>query len=110
MKSSIPTAVTTGSLYPLPTLQSIQKLRELGIQDIELTLQSNEFLLTFERKFSMPILPELQALVQNGELYVRSVHAPSIRPERSYYLWARLQFLIHSIEVCHLLGGRLVVI
>ena len=110
MRSSIPTAVTTGSLYPLPTLQSIQHLNELGIQDIELTLQSNEFLLTFERKLSMPILPELLALVAANELQIRSVHAPLMAAERCYNLWARLQFLIHSLEVCHLLGGRLVVI
>jgi len=110
MKPSIPTAVTTGSLYPLPTLQSIQKLRELGLQDIELTLQSNEFTLMFERKLSMPILPELLALVQAGELRVGSVHAPLMDAERCYNLWARLQFLIHSIETCCLLAGRLVVI
>jgi sugar phosphate isomerase/epimerase len=110
MKSSIPIAATTGSLYPAPTLQSIQQLNDLGIQEIELTLQSNEFLLTFERKFSMPILPELLALVQENRLRVRSVHAPLVSAERCYNLWARLQFLIHSVEVCHLLGGRLVVI
>lgn len=110
MNSSIPTAVTTGSLYPLPTLQSIQQFKELNIQDIELTLQSNEFALTFERKFSMPILPELLTLVQEGELRMCSVHAPLVSAERCYNLWARLQFLIHSIEVCRLLGGRLVVI
>jgi sugar phosphate isomerase/epimerase len=110
MKSSVPIAITTGSLYPLPTLQSIQHLNDLGIQDIELTLQSNEFLLTFERKFSMPILPELLALVQDNRLRVRSVHAPLVNAERCYNLWARLQFLIHSVEVCRLLGGKLVVI
>jgi sugar phosphate isomerase/epimerase len=110
MKSTIPIAVTTGSLYPLPTLQSIQKFKELGIQDIELTLQSHEFMLTFDRKLSMPILPELLTLVQAGELHVRSVHAPLMDAERCYNLWARLQFLIQSIDVCRLLGGRLVVI
>jgi sugar phosphate isomerase/epimerase len=110
MKSSIPIAVSTGSLYPLPTLESIQRLEELGILDVELTLQPNEFSLTFERKLSMPILPELLALVQKGELCVRSVHAPTISGERCYNLWARLQYLIHSIEVCRLLGGQLVVI
>ncbi len=110
MKSSLPIAVTTGSLYPLPTLQSIQQLRELGINDIELTLQSNECHLTFHRKFSMPILTELSALVQSGELRVRSVHAPLISAERCYNLWSRLQFLLHSIEVCRLLGGRVAVI
>jgi sugar phosphate isomerase/epimerase len=110
MKSSVPIAVATGSLYPLPTLHSIQHLKELGIQDIELTLQSNEFFLTFERKRSMPILPELLALVQDDSLRVRSVHAPLMDAERCYNLWARLQFLMHSIEVCRLLGGRLVVV
>jgi sugar phosphate isomerase/epimerase len=110
MKSTIPIAVTTGSLYPLPTLQSIQHLNQLGLQDIELTLQANEFLLTFERKLSMPVLPELLALVRNSELRVRSVHAPLMVADRCYNLWARLQFLMHSIEVCRLLGGRLVVI
>ena len=110
MRSAIPTAVTTGSLYPLPTLKSIQHLKELGIQDIELTLQANEFLLTFERKLSMPILPELLAMVRECGLRVCSVHAPLMAAERCYNLWARLQFLIHSIEVCRLLGGRLVVI
>jgi sugar phosphate isomerase/epimerase len=110
MKSSIPIAVTTGSLYPLPTLQSIKHLKALGIQDIELTLQSNEFLLTFERRLSMPILPELLALVEAKELKVRSVHAPLMAAERCYNLWARLQFLVHSIEVCRQLGGQLVVI
>ena len=75
---SIPMPVTTGSLYPLSTLKSIRQLNEIGVHDIELTLQSNEFFLTFERKLSMPILPELLALVQGGKLCVRSVHAPSI--------------------------------
>lgn len=110
MKSSIPIAVSTGTFYPLSTLKSIQKFKELGIQDVELTLQQNEFSLTFERKFSMPILPELSGLVESGELCVRSVHAPQISAERCYNLRSRLQLLIHSIEVCRLLGGGLVVV
>ncbi len=110
MKPSIPIAVTTGTLYPLPTLNAIQQFKELGLQDIELTLQPFEVALTFERQWSMPILPELLALVQRGELCVRSVHAPFISAERCYNLWSRLQFLIHSIEVCRQLGGRLVVV
>jgi sugar phosphate isomerase/epimerase len=110
MTPSIPIAVTTGSLYPLPTFESIRQLKQLGIQDIELTLQSNEFRLTFERKLSMPILPELLALVEQNKLNVRSVHAPLMDAERCYNMWARQQFLLHSIETCRLLGGRLVVI
>ena len=110
MRPPIPVAVSTGSLYPLPTLESIQRLKELGIQDIELTLQPNEFFVTFERTLSMTILPELLALVQNGGLCVRSVHAPMMRAERCYNLWSRLQYLAHSIEVCGLLGGQVVVI
>ncbi len=106
----LPIAVSTGSLYPLPTIESIQQLKGLGIQDIELTLQSHEFFLTFERTLSMTILPELSALVQGGELRVRSVHAPLMRAERCYNLWSRLQYLVHSLEVCHLLGGQIVVI
>jgi sugar phosphate isomerase/epimerase len=105
-----PIAVSTGSLHPLPTLESIHQLKELGIQDIELALQQNEFALTFERKLSMPILPELSVLVQRGELRVRSVHAPLMRAERCYNLWSRLQYLVHSMEVCHQLGGQVVVI
>ncbi len=110
MKSSIPIAVTTGTFYPLPTLKTIQQFKELGIQDIELTLQPFEVALTFERQWSMPILPELLALVQHGELCVHSIHAPSISADRCYNLWSRLQFLLHSIEVCRQLGGRLVVV
>src|SRR5512140_2759295 len=109
MKPSIPIAVSTGSLFPLPPLQSLQQFKELGIRDIELTLQQSEFVLTFERKFSMPILPELSARVERGEIRVRSVHAASPNAERCYNLWARLQFLLHSMEVCRLLGGKLVV-
>jgi hypothetical protein len=81
MRPPIPVAVSTGSLDPLPTLESIQRLKELGIQDIELTLQPNEFIMTFERTLSMTILPELLALVQNGGLCVRSVHSPMMRVE-----------------------------
>jgi len=110
MKPPIVTAVTTGSLYPLPTLRSIQRLHELGIQDIELTLQTNEFQLTFERNISIPILPELLSLIKDSKLRIYSVHAPMILAERCYNLWARLQLLIHSIEVCHKLGGGIVVI
>lgn len=110
MKSSIPIAVSTGTFFPISTPQSIQKLKDLGIQDVELTLQQSEFSLTFERELSMPILPELSALVERGELCVRSVHAPFIHAERCYNLRARRELLIHSIEVCHQLGGRLVVI
>ena len=110
MNRSIPIAVSTGSLFPLPTLESIQRLQELGIQDIELTLQSNEFFVTFERTLSMTILSELLALVQSGGLRVRSVHAPMMGAERCYNLWSRLQYLAHSIEVCGRLGGQVVVI
>ncbi len=110
MRPSIPIAVTTGTLFPLSTLESIQQFKELGIRDIELTLQQSEVSLTFERKFSMPILPELSALVQGGELRVRSVHAPMISAEHCYNLRARRQLLIHSVEVCRLLGGRLLVV
>lgn len=110
MSSSLPIAVSTGTLFPLSTLESIHQFKELGIQNIELTLQQSEVSLTFERKFSMPILPELSALIKSSELCVQSVHAPIINAERCYNLWARLQFLIHSIEVCRVLGGKLVVI
>ena len=107
---SIPIVVSTGSFYPLPTLESIHQLNEAGIRTVELTLQQNEFSLTFERKLSMPILPELSARVRNGELCVHSVHAPPTSAERSYNLWARLQLLIHSIETCRLLGAQIVVV
>lgn len=110
MHRSIPIAVSTGSLYPLPTLESIRRLGELGIQDVELTLQSNEFFLTFERQLCMPILPELLRLVEDGKLCVRSVHAPAIPSAHSNHLWARKQYLLHSIEICKLLGGRILVI
>jgi sugar phosphate isomerase/epimerase len=109
MKLPFPIAVSTGTFFPLPTLQSIEQFKELGIQDVELTLQQSEFSLTFERKLSMPILPELSALVQSGELHIRSVHAPS-NHMHCYNLWARREFLIHSLEVCRCLGGKLVVI
>jgi sugar phosphate isomerase/epimerase len=111
MKTSIPIAVTTGTFYPVSTLESIRRLKELGIRDVELTLQQSEFSLTFERKLSTPILPGVSALVESGELHVRSVHAPHMSTERSgYSLQARLQLLIHSIEVCRVLGGGLVVV
>jgi sugar phosphate isomerase/epimerase len=110
MHKSIPIAVSTGSLYPLSTLESIQHLIELDIRDVELTLQSNEFFLTFERKFCMPILPQLLRLVQAGVLCVSSVHAPSICSAHLTSLWARTQYLIHSIEVCGLLGGKILVV
>ena len=109
MNSSIPIAVSTGTFFPLPTIQSIQQCKELGIQDVELTLQQFEFSLTFERELFMPILPELSALVQSGGLCVRSVHAPS-NHAHCYNLWARREFLIQSIAVCRQLGGQLVVI
>ena len=111
MKVPIPIAVSTGSLYPLPTLESIRRLNKLGIQDIELNLQSNEFFLTFERELSMAVLPQLLAMVERNEIRIRSIHAPSMHTERpGYNLWARLQLLIHSIDVCRLLGGDLVVV
>jgi sugar phosphate isomerase/epimerase len=110
MSSSLPIAVSTGTFFPQSTLESIQQFKQLGIQHIELTLQQREVALTFERKFSMPVLSELSTQVQSGKLCVRSVHAPMISADRCYNLWARRQFLIHSIEVCHALGGKLVVV
>lgn len=110
MIRSIPIAVSTGSLYPLPTLESIQHLNEIGVRDVELTLQANEFFVKFDREFSMPILHELLALVQSGRLCVRSVHAPMTRADRCYNLWARIKHLEHAVEVCHLLGGQVVVV
>jgi sugar phosphate isomerase/epimerase len=110
MKSSIPIAVSTGSLYPLPTLESIHRLKELGIQDIELTLQANEFFLTFERQLCMSILPELLRLVQDRVLCVHSVHAPSICSAHLTSLWARKQYLLESIEICKLLNASILVV
>jgi sugar phosphate isomerase/epimerase len=110
MKSSLPIAVSTGTLYPLSTLESVRQFKEIDIQDFELTLQQSEVSLTFERKFSMPILPELSELVQSGEVCVCSVHAPQVSAERCYNLWARTRFLIQSIEVCRLLEGKVVVV
>ena len=94
----------------MPTLESIQRLGQLGLRDVELTLQSNEFFLTFERKLSMPILPELQALVRCRKFRIRSVHAPLLRAESCYNLWSRLRYLTHSIEVSSLLGAQVVVL
>ena len=110
MKPSIPIAVSTGSLYPLSTLESIQQLQKLGVQDVELTLQTNEFSLTFERTLSMPVLSELLVLVQAGQLRVRSVHAPSLNSAHANNLWARKEYLLHSIETCRILGGGLLVV
>lgn len=110
MSRYIPIAVTTGSLYPLSTLDSIKRLKELGIQDVELTLQSNEFFVTFNRELSMPILPDLVQLVQSGKLCVRSVHAPMTRSYHCYNLWSRMKHLEYAIEVCQLLGGQVVVV
>ncbi len=109
MKPFVSIAVTTGTFFPLSTLETIRQFKELGIRDVELTLQQNEFGLTFERKLSMPILSELSALVQDGELCVRSVHAPP-NHMHCYNLWARREFLIHSIEVCRILEGKIVVV
>lgn len=106
----IPIAVSTGSLYPLPTLESISQLRELGLRDVELTLQTNEFLLNLERKLAMPILPELLDQVQAGGLHVRSVHAPAIGAQHSNIYWARREYLRHSIETCQKLGASLLVV
>ena len=106
----MPIPVSTGSLYPLSTLESIHRLKDLGVRDVELTLQTNEFFITFERRLSFAILDELLALVQRGEIRVSSVHAPIMQAERCYNLWSRLHYLAYSIEVCKLLGGQLVVI
>jgi sugar phosphate isomerase/epimerase len=105
-----PIAVSSGSLYPLPSLQSIQQLREINVRDVELTLQANEFFLTFERKLSMPILPELLRLVESGDLRVGSVHAPGVAASHAGSLWARREYLSRSLETCQQLGGSLVVI
>ncbi len=106
----IPIAVSTGSLYPLPTLESIRQLQQLGFQEVELTLQFNEFILNLERKLAMPILPGLLEQVQAGELRVRSVHAPAIGAQHSNSDWARREYLRHSIETCQTLGAGLLVV
>ena len=110
MTRSIPIAVSTGSLYPLPTLESIRTLQEIGIQNIELTLQSSEFHLSFERTLRMPILPELMKLVQEGKLHVGSVHGPIIFWGHANNLWARREYLLHSIAVCRQLGASILVL
>jgi len=76
-------AVSSGSLYPLSSLQSIQQLREINVHNVELTLQTNEFSLSFERKLSMPILPELLRLVECGDLCVRSEHLPGMAADHA---------------------------
>lgn len=106
----LPITVSTGSLYPLPTLESLRQLRQLGFHEVELTLQFNEFFLTLERKLSMPILPGLLEQVQAGQLRVRSIHAPAIGAQHSNSDWARREYLRHSIETCQTLGAGLLVV
>jgi sugar phosphate isomerase/epimerase len=110
MDRPIPIAVSTGSLYPLPTLDSIHHFQDLNIQDIELSLQPNEFHLTFQRELFMPILPELRELVESGELRVRSVHAPAIFHAHANNLWARKQNILYAIEICKQLGASVLVV
>ncbi len=110
IKSFVPIAVSTGSFYPAPTLASISQLRMLGIQNVELTLQSHEFFLALERKLSMPIYPDLLEQVQSGQLRIGSIHAPMMGAHHGYNMRARLEYLIHTIETCRSLGGNLVVI
>jgi sugar phosphate isomerase/epimerase len=106
----MPIAISTGSLYPLPTLDSIHHLQKLGIQDIELTLQPNEFQLTFQRELFMPILPDLRELVESNKLRVRSIHAPAIFHAHANNLWARKQNILYAIEICRQLDASILVV
>lgn len=110
MTRSVPIAVSTGSLHPCPTLESIRHLKELGIRAVELTLQPNEFHLTFQRTLHMPVLPELLKRVQEGELHIGSVHAPAIFHAHANHFWARRQYLLHAIDVCRQLGASMLVV
>ncbi len=91
-------------------MDSIRHLQQLGIRDVELTLQPNEFHLTFQRELYMPILPELRELVESEQLRVRSVHAPAIFHAHANHLWARKQNILYAIEICRQLGAGILVI
>ncbi len=106
----LPCAITTGSFWPVDTRQSISILREIGILDVELTLQANEFRLGFDRSLQMPLYPELHQMVQKGALYIHSVHAPHMDAEHGHSLRAREDYLRHTVETAHSLGAQVIVV
>jgi len=85
MMPRVPLAVTTGTLWPAATLESIRLLRENGVSDIELTLQSHEFCFNFKRELQIPIFEHLIEMTGSGVLKVRSLHGVR-RPERDCWI------------------------
>jgi len=101
--------VATGSLWPASTEKSIQILRGLALRDVELTLQTHDFYLTFGRELEMPFYSDLTAMIEAQELRVRSVHAPCMGTHHGYSLRARGEYLAHSLRTCHRLGSSVLV-
>lgn len=106
----IPLAVNTGSFWPATTKESIRSLRGITLSDVELTLQAQEFYLTFNRGLYMPLLESLMEMVKSDDLRVHSVHAPNMNAEHGHSFRAREEYLIHTLRICRLLGGKIIVV
>lgn len=105
-----PLAVTTGSFHPLPTVESLRLLQSLGLTEVELTLQADEFYIDLARSVQYAPLPFLVEQSQAGALRVHSLHATLLGRDQGYSLAARLEYLARTVDLAVLLGaGQLVV-
>ncbi|MCP4539429.1 MAG: sugar phosphate isomerase/epimerase [Chloroflexi bacterium] len=110
LSQDISLTVSTGSLWPMTTSESIHILQELTLSDVELTPQMDEFRLTFERELQLPLYSDLVSIVESGDLTVHSMHAPHLNAEHGHSLRIRGEYLAHSLRICRLLGGSTLVV
>jgi len=101
--------ITTGSFWPKSTLEAINILSSFDISGIEVTLQTNEFSLDFDRNVGLSLFRKIKNQVLKSKMKIISVHAPHFLDEQSFSNEAKEKILNKSIEVCSLLGGSVFV-
>lgn len=103
-------SVSTGSLWPKTTEDSLKILSELSISQIELVLQRHDFFMTYSGNFKITWQSVLIPAIEDGRFHVRSVHAPLMDAEHGHSNKARLLYLERCIALCAELNSPVLVV
>jgi sugar phosphate isomerase/epimerase len=102
--------VTTGSYWPRSTSEALDHLLDAEVEDIELTLQANEFYQTYTGEFRYDLTGRLVELIGSERLFVDTLHAPAIAADHLHSTRARVAYLRRCLRLCGEIGCRYLVV
>lgn len=92
------------------TREAVDILLSAGIQDVELTLQMFEYYLSGEGKLVAPVIPYIQTQVNEGKLYVHTIHAPHLFVEFNFSDRLRMKLMEQFLETAQSLWAGIIVL